>query len=212
MSKIAVRKLSAAIIFSSIYVVLSFIPIGTSIIGGKDSFKLSIILPPVAGYLLGPQLGVLSMSLGFVVGSFFPVSSALGPVGILIPVSGALFSGLNRRRLSFLTALYLALFSSFFSIVYPTVWWFTLPHVAAACFAVLILVFKSSRLGVFFNTFSSTFAQHATGTSLYILFLLLKAEAFYVIFPLMIYERMVASVGAFLLIWGVERRIKSYVA
>ncbi|MGQ9781013.1 MAG: hypothetical protein ACUVQ8_01990 [Nitrososphaeria archaeon] len=210
MSKIAARKLSIAVIFSSLYVVLSFIPIGTSIIGGKDSFKLSIVLPPVAGCLLGTQLGVLSMLLGSVIGNFFSVSSPIGPLGLLVPVSGALFSGLNRRGLSLVTASYLILFFSFFFVVYPTIWWFALPHVVSACLAVLIPIFRSSRISVFFNTLSSTFSQHSTGTVLFVLLLSLKPEAFYVIFPLMIYERAVASIGAFLIIVGIEKRIKSY--
>ena len=210
MAKPIERKLSAAIVFASLFVVLSFIPIGTSIIGGKDSFRLAIVLPPVVGWLLGPYYGVLSMIIGFVAGGFFSVTSTYGPLGLIIPTSGALFAGLNKRGLPFITSIYLVLFSFFFYTTYPVVWWFILPHIIASCASILILFFKSSRISIFFNTLSSTFSQQATGTFLSIMLFSLTTEQFYIIFPLTIYERIVASVGALLIILAIEKRIKTY--
>jgi len=210
MPKPTIRKLSIAIVFASLFVVLSFIPIGTSIIGGKDSFKLAIVLPPVVGWFLGPYYGVLSMIIGFIAGNFFSVTSTYGPLGVIIPMSGALFAGLNKKGVPFITSIYLILFSFFFFISYPTVWWFILPHIVASCCSILILLFKSSPISVFFNTLSSTFSQHATGTFLAILLLSIRAEQYYLIFPLTIYERTVSSVGALILILAIGKRIKTY--
>jgi len=209
-TKITTRKLSAAIVFASLYVVLSFIPIGTSIVGGRSSFSLNEVLSPVVGWLLGPYYGVLSMVIGFFVGNFFSVSATFGLLGIVIPTSGALFAGLNKRGLPFITTIYLVFFSFFFYITYPMVWWFILPHIAASFCSILILFLKSSRVSVFFNTLSSTFAQQATGTFLAMFLLSLTSEQFYIIFPLTIYERTIASVGALLLILAIEKRVKTF--
>jgi hypothetical protein len=143
--------------------------------------------------------------------TFFSVTSTYGPLGIIIPMSGALFAGLNKKGPPFVTSAYLILFSFFFISFYPSVWWFILPHIIASCCSILILFFKTSHTSILFNTISSTFSQHATGTFLAILLLSMKAENYYLIFPLTIYERTVSSLGALMLILAIEKRIKTYI-
>ncbi|MGD0330048.1 MAG: hypothetical protein ABSB40_06325 [Nitrososphaeria archaeon] len=211
MAKITSRKLSAAIVFASLYIVLAFVPIGTTVIGGTSSFGLAIIVPPVVGWILGPYYGALSMVISFAAGNFISMTATFGFLSVLISTSGAFFAGLNKRGFPFITAIYLVFFSFFFCIIYPTAWWYILPHIVASCCAVLILFFKkSSRLSVFFSTLSSTFAQQATGTFLSIFMLSLTSGEWYVIFPLTIYERTIASVGALLVILAIEKRVKTF--
>jgi len=205
------KKLSIAIIFSSLFVVLSLFPIGTIFIGGNGRFQLSIMLPPMVGWLLGPYYGIISMVLGSIIGTFFFPSSPFGLLSFIIPATGAFFAGLNKKGIPYLTALYLAFFSFYFVVVYPSLYWFIAPHIIAAIFSILLFFFSSSRVGVFLNVFSSTFAQQATGTILTILLLQVKTESYYMIFPLMIYERSIAIIGSFLLILAVKNRLKSYI-
>jgi len=206
----SIKKLSVSIVFSSIFVILSFIPIGTSFIGGTGRFQLSIILPPLVGWLIGPYYGAMSMAIGSIVSSFFYPNSPFGFVSFIIPASGALFAGFTRRGVPILSAIYLIVFASLFAFVYPIAWWFTIPHVFAASLCMLTNLVNSPKSRVLFGTFSSTFSQQATGTFLTIILLKLAAEDYFLIFPLTMYERTVAAIGSFLLILAVEKRLKAF--
>jgi len=199
-----IRKFSASIVFSSLYVVLSFIPVGSLLVGGTGSFSLSLILPPAAGFFLGPVYGPISMFLGALVWLFLTPGSFFGLLTPLVPMAGALASGLNRRGLSCLVFLYLTMFNVLFLARYSGFWWFIIPHFSASISSIL-LYFVKGRLGVLLNTFSSTFAQHATGTSLFILLFSFKAEAFYPMFFSMLYERTISTFGSFILLLVLER-------
>jgi hypothetical protein len=210
MKSLQIRRLSIAIIFASLFVVLSFIPIGTSLIGGSGLFSLSLILPPVVGWLLGPSYGSFSMIMGSLAYTFLSPLSSFGLLAFIIPSSGAFFSGLNRKGFSLVTTAYLCLFSLSYVIIYPIVWWFIIPHLIAVCFSVLFFLLRHTRISIFLSSFSSTFSQQATGLILTIVILQLKAEIYYIIFPSMIYERVLAGIGSFLLISAIEKRLNQY--
>lgn len=199
-----VRKFSVSIAFSSLYIVLSLIPIGSFLIGGRGSFSLSLILPPVAGFFLGPVYGSLSMFIGALAWLFLSPGSFFGPLTPLVPMAGALASGFSRKRMSYLVFLYLTLFNVFFVARYSGFWWFIVPHVSASISSIL-LYFVKGRLNILLNTFSSTFAQHATGTFLFILLFNFKAELFYAMFFSMLYERTISTFGSFTLLLVLER-------
>ncbi|MEM3403304.1 MAG: hypothetical protein QXJ17_01945 [Nitrososphaeria archaeon] len=205
----SIKRFSVSIVFSSIFVILSLIPIGTSFIGGIGRFQLSIILPPLTGWLIGPYYGSMSMAIGSIISGFFFPTSPFGFMGCIIPASGALFAGFIRRDRSILSAVYLIAFALLFSFVYPIAWWFTIPHLFAALLCILTDLVNSHKVQVLFGTFSSTFSQQATGTILTILLLKLTAEDYFLILPLTMYERTIAAVGSFLLILAVERRLKT---
>ncbi len=205
-ASIDVRKFSLAITFSSLYVVLSFMPIGTTLVGGTGFFSLSIILPPTVGWLLGPFYGSLSMLIGSTIYFFFNPVSFFGILTPLVPLSGALFAGLNRRRLSFLSFSFILSFVIFFTINYIKVWWFIIPHILAA-FSSLLYYLVGERFRIFLSSFSSTFVQHSTGTLFAILLYHLADERLLVIFPQMLYERSIATFGSFLLIMALEKYV-----
>ncbi|MBC7091328.1 MAG: hypothetical protein H5T50_05400 [Nitrososphaeria archaeon] len=201
---IDVRKFSNSIAFSSLYVIFSFIPIGTTLVGGQGYFSLSLIIPPVAGYLLGPIYGPFSMLIGALAYLFFNPTSFFGILTPIIPMAGALASGLNRRRLSYIVSLYLLLFSAFITLYYNEVWWFMIPHVFASVSSLLYYLVRG-RFRLLLNTFSSTFFQQATGTMLALLLLNTNVSLLIVSFPFMIYERTVSTLVSFLLLIALEK-------
>lgn len=203
---IDVRKFSASITFSSLYVVLSFIPIGTALVGGTGVFSLSLILPPVVGWILGPFYGSFSMFFGSIIYLFFNPSSFFGILTPLVPLAGALASGLNRRKLSYIPFLFIFSFVVFFVVCYHKIWWFVIPHILAS-FSSLLYYLVGGRVKVFLNVFSSTFVQQSTGTLFAILLYNLVDEHFLIIFPQMLYERTIATFGSFILIVVLERYI-----
>jgi hypothetical protein len=201
---IDVRKFSNSIAFSSLYVIFSFMPVGTTMIGGQGSFSLSLIIPPVAGYLLGPIYGPFSMLIGALAYLFFNPASFFGILTPIIPMAGALASGLNRRRLSYIVSFYLLLFAAFIISYYSEVWWFIIPHVLASVLS-LFHYLVDGKFRFLLNTFSSTFFQHATGTMLAIFLFKLNAAILAMSFPPMLYERTVSTLGAFLLLIALEK-------
>lgn len=211
MESLQIRRLSITIVFASLFVVLSFIPIGTSFIGSSGLFKLSLILPPVVGWLLGPSYGSFSMIIGSLIYTFIS-PSPFGFLAFIVPSSGAFFAGLNRKGFPLLTTTYLSLFSLSYVIIYPTMWWFITPHLVAVCFSVLFHISKLTRIRIFLSSFSSTFSQQATGLILTIVILQLQPEDYAISFPFMIYERVLAGVGSFLLISAIEKRLNQYTA
>ncbi|MEM0384836.1 MAG: hypothetical protein QW134_02170 [Nitrososphaeria archaeon] len=205
-TSINVRKFSAAIIFSSLYVVLYFMPIGTTLVGGTGIFSLSLILPPTVGWFLGPFYGSFSMFIGSTVCLFFNPGSFFGLLTPLVPLSGALSSGLNRRKLSFVSFSFIFFFVIFFITSYNKIWWFTIPHILAA-FSSLLYYFVGERVKIFLSSFSSTFVQHSTGTLFAILLFHLTEEYLVISFPKMLYERSIAAFGSFLLIMVLEKYV-----
>ncbi|MCX8188167.1 MAG: hypothetical protein N3F64_00470 [Nitrososphaeria archaeon] len=203
---IDVRKFSTAIVFSSLYVVLSFMPIGTTLVGGTGVFSLSLILPPTVGWFLGPFYGSFSMFIGSTIYLFFNPGSFFGIFTPLVPLSGALFAGLNRRKLSFLSFSFIFLFVIFFIISYNKIWWFIIPHVLAA-FSSLLYYLVGKNFKIFFSSFSSTFVQHSTGTLFAILLYHLTDKQLLIVFPQMLYERSIAAFGSFLLIMVLEKYV-----
>ncbi|MGB9726791.1 MAG: hypothetical protein ACPLZF_00105 [Nitrososphaeria archaeon] len=201
---IDVRKFSNSIVFSSLYAIFSFIPVGTGLVGGQGSFSLSLAIPPVAGYLLGPIYGPFSMLIGALAYLFFNPTSFFGFLTPIVPMAGALASGLNRRRLSYIVFLYLLLFSAFLIYYYSEVWWFIIPHTIASISSLLYYIVRG-KFRILLNTFSSTFFQHATGTMLAIFLLNINASFLVISFPLMLYERTVSTLVSFLILIALEK-------
>lgn len=144
------------------------------------------------------------MLIGALAYLFFNPTSFFGILTPIIPMAGALASGLNRRRLSYIVSLYLLLFSAFITLYYNEVWWFMIPHVFASVSSLLYYLVRG-RFRLLLNTFSSTFFQQATGTMLALLLLNTNVSLLIVSFPFMIYERTVSTLVSFLLLIALEK-------
>ena len=202
-------------IFAALYAVTSLVPISV-FIGAPSFLALNLIITPAMAILLPPSEALFAALFGGVV-SFYvaPMQAMFGPYTILLPVAGATFGSLTyhkTKRGASISALFLAgAISAYLIKNYPFPY-FIMPHFVAIVLALLSSFKRMTPLRVKIPMYAyvSTMAEQGMMMILAVHLLGLPWQVFPGVFPLMIYERMVGTVGCSLIIFALVKVIPKY--
>jgi len=214
-------KITVGVIFVSLYIILAVIPMSTFIgAGGVSSLlSFSVCIAPLLGIMLGSVRG---FAYGFIAGILativlLPINGGgvylIIPTTIIGPGIAGLFTGLllkGETKLGPLfTAGYLILIIILFEVFKYEAWWFMLPYIVAVFIAILLqffnIRFDSGRTGIYRYlqlipfTFVGAMLDHsmmAMGSVFLLDLPALGPFSFATIFPLMLLERLIATVLA----------------
>ena len=192
-------------IFAALYVALSTIPISV-FIGAPSFLTLNLIITPVIAVLLSPFEAFLASLFGGILALYVvPMQAMFGPFTILLPVAGSTFGSLasykgKRGGLAAACFLLIATFSYLAkNFLFP---YFVAPHLIATVLA-LAATFKrmtQTSLKAPLFAFVSTMCEQGMMMIFAVYLLGLPWQAFIGILPLMVYERVVGTMGATLLV------------
>lgn len=214
------RKVSVGVILVALYAILAVLPMSTFIGAGGVASALSfaVCIAPLIGLILGSVRGFAYGFIAGIIGTFVLLPFGGGvflflPPTILGPAIAGLFTGLLLKGETkigpLLTAGYLFVIIIVFEIFKYEAWWFMFPYMLAAIIA-LVLQFKEikfdpNRTGIFRYlqfipfTFVGAMLDHSM-MAMGSVFLLdlppVIGFSFALIFPLMIIERVVATILA----------------
>ena len=202
-------------IFAALYVATSFIPI-SMFIGAPSFLALNLIITPVIALILSPIDAFLTSVFGGTL-SFYAVPSQamFGPYTILLPVCGATFGSLayhkGKSGALFALLFFLGSISSYLVVNYPFPY-FVAPHLLAALFTIISLTrgMTPAKVKIPIFVFIATMSEQGMMMIFAVHLLGLPWEAFVGILPLMIYERLIATIGGTLLIFGLLKALPEY--
>ncbi len=217
------KKVAVGVILIALYAILALLPMSGFIgaAGLSSILSFAICVTPLMGIILGPWRG---FGFGLIAGiAATMVSLPIGggvyliiPTTIFGPAIAALFTGLALKRTTkvggfeipgpIVTTLFLVVVIVLFEIVVYEAWWFMLPYMLAA---IVSLVFqikkfefdpKRSYLQLIPFTFLGAMLDHSMMAMGSVYLLQIPAAVFgFVIFPVMIVERIIATLlGALL--------------
>jgi len=214
-------KITVGVIFVALYVILAIIPMSTFIGAGGVSSLLSfaVCIAPLLGIVLGSVRG---FAYGFIAGILativlLPINGGgvylIIPTTIIGPGVAGFFTGLLLKEETklgpLLTAGYLILIIVLFELFKFEAWWFMLPYMLAVGIAIILqffnLRFDPSRTGIYRYlqfipfTFVGAMLDHsmmAMGSVFLLDLPALGIFSFATIFPVMILERLVATILA----------------
>ena len=214
------RKVSVGVILVALYAILAILPMSGFIGAGGISSALSfaVCIAPLLGFLLGSVRGFVYGFIAGIIGTFVLLPFGGGvflflPPTILGPAIAGLFTGLLLKGETkigpLLTAAYLLVIIVLFEIFKYEAWWFMLPYMLAAIISV-VLQFKeinfdwnrtgiSKYLQLIPFMFVGVMLDHSMMAMGSVFLLDLPAVvgfSFALIFPLMILERVVATILA----------------
>ncbi|MHA3963175.1 MAG: hypothetical protein AM325_006510 [Candidatus Thorarchaeota archaeon SMTZ1-45] len=217
------KKVAVGVILIALYAILALLPMSGFIgaAGLSSILSFAICVAPLIGIILGPWRG---FGFGLIAGIVATmVSLPIGggvyliiPTTIVGPAVAALFTGLSLKRSTkianseipgpFVTMLYLIIVIVLYEIVVYEAWWFMLPYILAA---VVSLIFQIKRFEFNPNksylqlipfTFLGAMLDHSMMAMGSVYLLQIPASVFgFVIFPVMLIERTIATLlGALL--------------
>ena len=215
-------QIVVGVVLAAIYAVLALLPMSGFLGAGGITSVLSfaVIIAPLFGLLLGPTrgfvFGLIGGLLAYMVTLSFGTSVyILLPLTILGPAVAGLFTGLAMKRNtkiggirlpgSILTALFLAAIIVLYEIPNYSAWWFMTPYMLAFVIVLLLQVrsieFNPDRQGplrylqLLPYTFIGAMLDHSMMAMGSVYLLVLEPEVFgFVIFPLMLLERVLAAI------------------
>jgi len=202
-------------IFSSLYTALSLIPI-SAFIGAPSFLTLNLIVVPTIAILLNPLEAFFAGLFGGTIAFYIaPFQAMFGSFTILLPVAGSTFGSLAFHKgeggaAAALAFLALSIFSYLIrNFPFP---YFVAPHLAAMI-VTLITFFRKEyplRLKIAIYAFVSTMCEQGAMMILAVHLLGLPWQTFIGILPLMIYERLIGTVGATVLSISLARAAPKY--
>jgi hypothetical protein len=202
-------------VFAALYAVLSLIPISV-FIGAPSFLALNLIVTPVIAILLNPFEAFFASLFGGVVALYAaPFQAMFGPFTILLPVAGSTFGSLafHKGKIGALAATsFLVVAISAYLIKNFPFPYFVVPHLMAMLL-VLVVSFKKMtpiNLKAPLYAFVSTMCEQGMMMIFAVHLLGLPWQAFVGILPLMVYERIVGTIGATLLAIPLVRIVSKY--
>jgi hypothetical protein len=187
-------------VFAALYAVLSLIPI-SMFIGAPSFLALNLIITPVIALLLNPFEAFFSSLFGGIIAFYIaPFQAMFGPFTILLPIAGSTFGSLayHKRTIgTFATALFLIVSVAAYLLKNLSFPYFVIPHLLATIL-VLISAFKKmtpEALKAPLYVYVSTMCEQGMMMIFAVHLLGLPWQAFVGILPLMIYERLIGTIG-----------------
>jgi hypothetical protein len=188
-------------VFAALYVVTSLMPI-SMFIGAPSFLALNLIITPVMAILLSPVEALFASLFGGVVAFYVaPMQAMFGPYTILLPIAGATFGSLtyHKARLgaSATTIFLIIAISAYLVKNYPFPY-FVVPHSIAIILVLVSAVRKMTPLHakIPLYTYVSTMTEQGMMMIFAVHLLGLPWEVFVGVLPLMVYERIVGTLGA----------------
>jgi hypothetical protein len=197
-------------ILSALYVVTGFIPISV-FIGAPSFLALNLILIPTMAHLLQPIEAFSAALIGGLISLYLIPSQAIfGLFSILLPIAGATIGSLtiHKGKLgSLIGSAFLGISILAYLIVNFSFPYFTLPHILALGILVISLFrdMTNLKIKIPIHAFISTMCEQGMMMILAVHLLKLPWSVFIGILPLMIYERILATIGASILVMTIIR-------
>jgi hypothetical protein len=202
-------------IFAALYLVTSLVPISV-FIGAPSFLALNLIITPVMAILLTPLEAFFASLFGGII-SFYttPMQAMFGPYTILLPVTGATFGSLafHKRKLGALTvSIFLVVAISAYLIKNYPFPYFVFPHALAVSLALMNTLKRMTPFTakIIMYTYVSTMAEQGMMMILAVHLLGLPWQIFPAILPLMVYERIVGTIGSSLIIFALAKTMPKY--
>jgi len=215
-------RIVVGVVLAALYAVLALLPMSGFVGAGGITSILSfaVIIAPLFGLLLGPTRGFVFGLIGGLLAYIVTLSVGtsvyiLLPLTILGPAVAGLFTGFAMKRVTkiggvrlpgpILTALFLVVVIVLYEIPNFSAWWFMTPYLLALIIVLLLQVrsieFNPDRQGplkylqLLPYTFIGAMLDHSMMAMGSVYLLVLKPAVFgFVIFPLMLLERVLAAI------------------
>jgi len=198
-------------VFSALYVVTSLIPI-SMFIGAPSFLSLNLVMIPTIAAILPPLEALFAAIFGGIIALYLiPGQAMFGFLTILLPVAGATFGSLafNKQKTGALAAsIFLATAISAYMIKNYMFPYFIIPHTLAIILtSISALLNKRIPFHILLaqHAFISTMCEQGMMMIFAVHLLCLPWQAFIGILPLMIYERVIGTIGGTILIIALQR-------
>ena len=201
--------------FAALYVVTSLVPISL-FIGAPSFLALNLVITPIMALLLPPVDAFASSLIGGLIGLYIaPAQAMFGAFSILLPIAGATFgslayhNGTNGNSLAgaFLFFSMLAYLIRNYSFPY-----FVTPHLVALCIVILAVFRGLTRLKfkVPLYAFVATMCEQGMMMIFAVHLLGLPWQVFTGILPLMLYERLVGTIGGTIVFFSLMKAVPQF--
>lgn len=210
-------KASKIGVLAGLYATTSLVPISV-FVGAPSFLGLNLLITPVLAILLTPSEALFASLFGGIVAFYIaPMQAMFGPYTILLPVAGATFGSLTYHKAKWgalASSFFLATAISAYLIVNYPFPYFTIPHSIALILALLSSFKRMTPLKVKVPIYAyvSTIAEQGMMMIFAVHLLGLPWQVFQGILPLMIYERIVGTIGSTLIILALFKAIPKYFA
>lgn len=184
-------------------------------IGAQSFLALNLIIPPVIAIMLSPSDAFLTSLFGGLLSFYAAPSQAMfGQYTILLPVCGATFGSLtyHKEKIGALATLLSLMRSiSSYSIINYQFPYFVAAHSLACLLSVILLFRRMTPVQVEIPILAFVATMSEQGMMIRAVHLLcLPWQAFVGILPLMLYERIVGTVGGTLVIFAPLKGLQRY--
>ncbi|MEM3612665.1 MAG: hypothetical protein QW090_04840 [Candidatus Bathyarchaeia archaeon] len=202
-------------IFAALYAVTSLVPISI-FIGAPSFLALNLIITPVMAILFPPLEALFTSLSGGVIAFYISPSQAMfGPYTILLPVVGATLGSLTYHKAKsgvLVASIFLATAIIAYLIKNYSFPYFVVPHSIAIVLAILCTSKRTPplHLKIPLYAYISTMTEQGMMMIFAVHLLGLPWQVFVGILPLMVYERIIGTLGATILIVSLLKILSRY--
>ena len=202
--RITALTISRLGVFSALYGVLSLIPIST-FIGAPSLLTLNLIVTPTIAIILNPFEAFFASLFGGMIAIYLsPFQAIFGPLTILLPITGSTLGsmayhmekkGTLPATLFLTTAILMYLMKNY---LFP---YFIIPHLIAILMAIISsFKVRSPKIArIIAHSYITTMCEQGMMMIFAVYLLGLPWFTFIGVLPLMIYERLLGTIGGTLL-------------
>ncbi len=209
----AALRASRVGVFAGLYAVTSLVPISV-FVGASSMLSLNLIMTPVIAVLLIPTEAVAAALIGGLLALWIaPWQAMFGPTTMLLPFAGAFFGSMvfHKRKIgSPLAAIFLTSVVMFYLATRSEFPYWITPHIVAIILAGVSTLSTPLKIRIPLNAFVATMCEQAAMLIQAVYVLQLPYVVFMTAFPLMLYERVIGTLGATCIVFGLARFVPAY--
>jgi len=203
-------------VFAALYAATSFVPI-SPFIGASSFLSLNLIITPVIAILLPPSEALFASLFG-AIGALYlaPFQAMFGLFTVLLPVAGSVCGSLLRHKTrvgTIITTIFLVLAVSAYLVKNYQFPYFVIPHSVALLIALITLKLKKLmplKMKILLYAYVSTMCEQGMMMIFAVHLINLPWQAFIGILPLMIYERIIGTLGGCLTVLALMKAIPNF--
>lgn len=200
-------------LFAALYTIASLIPISV-FVGASSLLSLNLIITPTIAILLTPvEAGSAALIGGLLSIWVAPYQAMFGVGTIFLPFVGAIAGSLSFRKPkigSIVSGVFLITVVLSYLAARPEFPYWIVPHLLAIFLSATTIFLSSTKLKVVFCSFNATMCEQAAMLVQAVYVLRLPVLVFITAFPLMLYERLLGTIGAVFLVFGFARFAPDY--
>ena len=185
-------------------------------IGAPSFLALNIIMTPTIAFLLSPIEAFSTSLIGGILSLYlFPTQAMFGPLTILLPIAGATFGSLAIHKGKIgrvISSVFLVIAIMAYLIMNYPFPYFVVPH-TVALLVLIVNTFKDMsplRIKAPIYAFVSTMCEQGMMMIFAVHLLGLPWLVFPGILPLMVYERILGTVGGTFIIFAVKKAVPEF--